>query len=76
MKYTVLVLYPDYETDNYGTDTFMTCVEADNVHEAQVKAQQEALAAVTEGREEVGEFEFTNYVVLMVIEGEHFDIKQ
>ena len=43
-KFTVILLWPDYATDSFGTDTYMTCVEAEDVEHAIVKAQNEAMA--------------------------------
>ena len=42
MKYTVLLLRPDYIASNYGQDTYLAWVEAPSVEEAQVLAQREA----------------------------------
>ena len=40
--YTVLLLYPDYIADNYGEDTYLAHVEADNIDDALTEAQLEA----------------------------------
>lgn len=69
MKYTVLLLYPDYTTNNFGQETYMTCVEAESVASAQVLAQQE-VAEYWEPEK------FEDFAVLMVIEGDHQDIKE
>lgn len=43
--YTVMLLYPDYATDNYGQEIFITYVEADSGDDALALARQEALDA-------------------------------
>lgn len=70
MKYTVLLLYPDYTTDNFGQDTYMTSVEADSVIDAQASAQMLAADGHCENPKP------EDFFVLMVIEGEHQDIKE
>ena len=45
MKYSVLLLYPDYLADAYGQETYLAWVKADDVKKAQRKAQVEALRA-------------------------------
>lgn len=39
-KFTVLLLYPDYSTDNYGGDTWCDGVQAENILEAVTIAQR------------------------------------
>lgn len=77
MKYTVLLLYPDYATDNFGQDTYMTCVEAESVASAQVLAQQECAGGYGDsiGLGD-GDQRPDDFAVLMVIEGDHQDIKE
>ena len=43
--YTVLMLYPDYLADQYGQDTYLAHVEAENHAKAIRKAQVKALRA-------------------------------
>jgi hypothetical protein len=82
-KFTVLVLYPEHVTDNFGTDTYMATVEARTVLEAQTMAQSEAYVAAMspderddlEDNPPVGD-EHLDYEVIMVIHGEHNDIKE
>lgn len=45
LKYTVLLLYPDYMAENYGEDTYLAWVEAVNTKQAVRKAQIEAMRA-------------------------------
>lgn len=66
--YTVLMLYPDYATDNFGQDTYTTFVDAEHVGEAIEKAQQDALEAYQEGDLEIyGEAD--DFHVLAVYDG-------
>ena len=78
--YTVLLMYPDYASENYGEETYMTVEVAESVEDAQVQAQREVAAGyfgnyTAEDREDV-EDNFADFAVLMVIEGEHKDIKE
>lgn len=66
-RYTVLVLRPDYAAANYGQDTFLAHVQADDPALAQRLARQEAAAA--DHREEDSE----DYYVLLTVEGHHYD---
>jgi hypothetical protein len=45
MKFTVLLLRPDYGTGDYGHDTWASHVEADTPGGAVVSAQEEAAQA-------------------------------
>jgi hypothetical protein len=66
--YTVLVLRPDYESQNYGQDTFLSHVNAPTVLEAQHLARAEAAEAdQCEAPED--------YYIQLVIEGHHYDIQ-
>ena len=80
MKYTVILLRPDYIAGTFGEDTYMTCVEADSVLAAQTSAQTEAVLTDNEGctAEEIEEAvaHFDDYFVIAVIAGDHQDIKQ
>jgi hypothetical protein len=42
-KYTVLLLYPDYLSDSYGQETFLSHVRAKNVRDAIAQAQSEVM---------------------------------
>ncbi len=44
--FTVILLYPDYSTDNYGQDTYTTCVEAADRDDAVLQAQLDCHANV------------------------------
>jgi hypothetical protein len=79
--YTVLLLRPDYVADDYGTDTYMTHVDAPTVAAAQAAAQREAVLMDYSPQDEpIDEEEILehmpDYAVLMVIEGKHMDIKE
>ncbi len=68
MKYTVLLLYPDYMAETFGQETYMTTVTADNVTQAKRLAQEEVAA---ENKAENPD----DFLVLCVLAGEHDDIK-
>lgn len=44
-KFTVLLLYPDDLADQYGEETYLAWVEAEDAPSAILKAQNEALRA-------------------------------
>lgn len=69
MKYTVLLLRPDYIASDYGQDTYLAWVEADDVAEAQVLAQLEAAEADREK-------EPSGYYTLFVAAGHLNDLKE
>lgn len=77
--YTVILLYPDYVTDNFGQDTFMTSVRAADVQEAQMLAQEEAWEPL---RESYGDpdnnhaVDLDDMFVIATIRGKHSDIKE
>ena len=76
-KYTVILLYADYMTDNYGQDTWMDTVEAESVDEAITAARKRLLADQNRGEEPEAELENgpDDLFVIAVIDGEHQDIK-
>jgi hypothetical protein len=41
--YSVLLLWPEYSTDDYGKDTFYIFVQAENEREAIIAAQEKML---------------------------------
>lgn len=67
-KYTVLVLKPDYVSENFGQDISVEHVTANSVELAQVLAQEQAW-----GNEDISDQD--DYYVLAVFEGYHQDIK-
>lgn len=73
-RYTVILLYPSYMTDNFGEDTYMTCVEAEDVVEAQVAAQEEVVNEARTG--DYDNLHPADFSVIAVIAGEHSDIKE
>lgn len=74
--YTILLLRPDYIADEFGKDTYLTHVRAESVETAEVAAQVEAYTGDCEGctEDELAE-NFEDYAILLVIEGQHLDIK-
>lgn len=44
IPFTVLLLRPDYEADEFGQDTYLTYVFADGAQEAVTKAREEVRA--------------------------------
>lgn len=78
MKYTVLLLRPDYLSEDSG-DTFLAHVEAISVQCAEETAQTDAMAADYPGisiayLQSEGTL-LSDYKPLMVVEGHHNDIK-
>lgn len=69
--YTVLLLRPDYMTDNYGQDTYQAWVLAADVATATRAAQEGANASDAAGAEELGSPE--DYFALAVYEGHHYN---
>lgn len=54
--YTVVLLYPDYSTGDYGADVYVTTVEASNPDVAAGMAAQEAYEANIDGIEQPEDF--------------------
>lgn len=73
-NFTVLLLYPDYMSDNFGQDTYLAHVKAEDVKGAQRVAQLKLLRNL--GKDYAGTVDPNDYAVLMVIEGHHNDIKE
>jgi hypothetical protein len=69
MKYTVLLMYPDYANDD-GTKVFLSHVVAGNPKEASVVARKQAVREF----EETECYEPNDFAVLLTIEGHHFDV--
>ena len=70
-NYSVLLLYPDYLTDQYGEETFYShCVSESGVAGAIDEAQLEAAIANDIPIDDAGDF-----AVLLVTEGHHADIR-
>lgn len=71
MKYTVLLLRPDYIASSYGQDTYLVWVDAPSVEEAQVLAQREAYrfdVPLDDGGHDESDY-LPDYHVLFVVEG-------
>jgi hypothetical protein len=64
--YSVLLLYPDYATDDYGTDTYYAFVEASDPIDAVAVAQREAVAAQDAEIDDPADF-----APLLVTQGHH-----
>lgn len=69
--YTVLLLRPDYIAEPYGQDTYMAHVEAENPVNAIEAAQIEVWKE--DHGDDAGE-SWTDYNVLLIIEGHHRDL--
>ena len=78
MKYTVILLRPDYIAGTFGEDTYMATVEADSVSDAQKLAQMDAfeLDIDEEDRGNYADKTSDDYFVIAVIAGDHQDIKE
>ena len=68
-KFTVILLYPDYIEANYGEETFLVYVEADDIDTAKLHGQQMA-SELSEGTQSPPDF-----LVLAVFSGHLDDIK-
>lgn len=80
--FTVILLYPDYASDNYGEDHLIIRVNAKTVAEAQVKVQKWAAGAhfsdpSADHEELLEDIEnhYEDWAVLAVFKGNHEDIK-
>lgn len=71
MKYTVILLRPDYVTNNYGQDTYMECVEAADPSAALAEVRR--MVIEVDGDDGAGA-DPTDYFCIALIEGEHNDI--
>jgi hypothetical protein len=69
--YSVLLLYPDYMSDNYGQETYFCHVRALNPDEAIENAQAEAVQANTPDGEEPDLSETEDFAPLLVLDGHH-----
>lgn len=69
MKYSVLLLYPDYVAENYGQDTFYDLVEANTPAEAVAKARMTALKCADKNDTWINDPE--DFFLQLLIEGHH-----
>lgn len=69
--FSVLLLYPDYLSDNYGEETYYAHVTALNADDAIKVAQTEAAKANTAEGEEFDIRDAQSFAPLLVIEGHH-----
>lgn len=67
--FTILLARPDWASDNYGLDTFLTTAEGDTPQAAVDAARLEAARA-----DSFEEIDLIDYAVLIVIAGEHDDL--
>jgi hypothetical protein len=73
--YTVILLRPDHATDNYGQDTFMEHVEAEDPARALAEARRLVLEADSSGDAEIDEsIDPRDYFCIALIEGQHNDL--
>lgn len=74
-KFTVLLLRPDYMADSFGSDTYLTNVDAAGPEEALRLARE---AVIKCDHEDVAEFhkyhDPTDYACLLLIAGDHKDL--
>ena len=70
-KWTVILLYPDYMSEVFGHDTFMTTVHAVDPEGAVKAAREEASVSNTEDSDDP--VNGGDFFVIAVIEGEHID---
>ena len=75
MKFTVLLLYPDYIADTFGHDTYLAHVEAATETDAVLAAQTEADASLAKSENTPGpEMDIVHFHVLAVFYGWHDDM--
>jgi len=65
--YTVILLYPDYDTDNFGQDTYCTHVRAEDPVAAVHAARTEIVSTAEDAEPE-------DYHVIAVFAGRHDDL--
>lgn len=70
MKYTVLLLRPDYIADAFGQDTYLAHVEAVDPEEAVEVAQREA----SDADSDKGFEDLDDYYPLITLIGHHEDL--
>ena len=63
--YTVVLLYPDYLTNDYGADLFVWTARAETPQEAVVIAQHEAMKSNADTADET-----FNFKMILLLEGE------
>ena len=69
LEWTILLLRPDYTTDNYGQDTYMTHITATTAVRALELARKEACEADKNGPECR-----EDYYCLSCVPGAHIDL--
>lgn len=67
-EYTVILLYPDYMTDDYGADIFVSSAFAEDPRRAVELVQEEAAAA---NSDDIEERDSKDFRCIGVIEGGH-----
>jgi hypothetical protein len=68
-KYTVLLLRPDYITDNFGADVYGAYVVADDVDQAIIEAQLDVFRTDNNGEDPEPWQDLNDYLPLTVHEG-------
>ena len=72
--FTVILLYPDYCTDTFGQDNWMSTVEAADPVRAVIAARKQCLK---DNKKEFGSkiCDAEDLFVIAVLEGDHVDVK-
>ena len=73
-EYTVLLLYPDFVADEFGKETYLAWVYAQNPEDAVISAQAEACHPWDGPPENYDPEEGADFYPLLVVEGRHQDI--
>ncbi|TXG96128.1 MAG: hypothetical protein E6R08_10165 [Nevskiaceae bacterium] len=73
--FSVLLLYPDYATDNYGQETYLTAVMAADPEQALALARKEAVDSNTTSEGECTIDNPSDFFCLAVFEGHHHDVQ-
>lgn len=68
-RYTVLLMRPDYMTDDSGSDTYLGWVKASTINEAIQKARADAVA-----HDKAEPARAADYAVIVTLAGWHKDI--
>ena len=71
-QYTVLLLYPDYIADEFGKETYLAWVTAQNPEQAILEAHKQVVGRLDNTPDLVLDFE--DFYPLLVVEGHHSDL--
>ena len=72
--YTVLMITPDYLSNAYGHDSYCAWVEAENVEQAQLRGQEDAVRELTDP-DDTDPSRPEDFFIVFVCEGHIEDIK-